>query len=286
MAKISTYAVDNSISADDMVIGTDAEDSNITKNYTVGGLSSYIVTNINFTPLDFTSAQAGSNVNLNLLDNVSTLGTVGLVAGTNITLTDDGSDNITIAGANLIGGTNITIVDDGLGNLTINGGVYGYKTELLMFAQSFNDQLPSGLDSTLQVEFGAAQGTVADPVMVDNAGNITFNQAGEYLFNGFANFERQGSSGGVTVTAFRALINGVQQGAAKMVELDTVGIAIPYEVTIPIKASANDVLTWEIIRDSSGVDAGGLYDHLLLGPWGARVPSASFTVYKVTTEVV
>jgi len=286
MAKISTYVVDNSISANDMVIGTDAEDSNITKNYTVGGLSSYIVANINFTPLDFTSEQSGLNVNLKLVDAVSTLGTVTLTAGTNITLTDNGSDNVTIAGANLIGGTNITIVDDGLGNLTINGGVYGYKTELMLFAESFNDQLPSGLDTTLQVEFGAAQGTVADPVMLDASGNITFNQAGEYIFIGFGNFERQGSSGGVSVTAFRILKNGVQQGSVKMVELDAVGIAIPYEVNIPFKAAAGDVLTWEIMRDSSGVDAGGLYDHLLLGTWGARVPSASLQIYRVTTEVV
>lgn len=286
MAKISTYAVDNNISASDMVIGTDAEDSNITKNYTVGGLSNYIVANINFTPLDLTSAQAGSNVNLNLVDAVSTLGTVTLTAGTNITLTDNGSDNITIAGANLVGGTNITVVDDGAGNLTINGGVYAYKTELILFAESFNNQLPSALDTTLQVEFGAAQNTVADPVMLDASGNITFNQAGEYIFIGFGNFERQGASGGVSVTAFRALKNGVQQGSVKMVELDTTGVAVPYEVTIPFKAAAGDVLTWEIIRDSSGVNQGGLYEHLLLGPWGSRVPSASFQVYRVTTEVV
>ena len=286
MAKISTYAVDNSISANDMVVGTDAEDSNITKNYTVGGLSNYIVANINFTPLDLTSAQAGSNVNLNLVDAASTLGTVTLTAGTNITLTDNGSDNITIAGANLVGGTNITVVDDGAGNLTINGGVYAYKTELILFAESFNNQLPSALDTTLQVEFGAAQNTVTDPVMLDASGNITFNQAGEYIFIGFGNFERQGASGGVSVTAFRSLKNGVQQGSVKMVELDTTGVAVPYEVTIPFKAAAGDVLTWEIIRDSSGVNQGGLYEHLLLSPWGARVPSASFQVYRVTTEVV
>ncbi len=286
MAKISTYAVDNSISANDMVIGTDAEDSNITKNYTVGGLSNYIVANINFTPLDFISQQSGLNVNLKLKDATSTLGTVTLTAGTNITLTDNGSDEITIAGANLIGGTNITVVDDGAGNLTIDGSAYGYNTELILFSESFNNQLPSGLDTTLQVEFGGSQGSVADPAMLDASGNITFNEAGEYIFIGFGNFERQGSSGGVSVTAFRVLKNGVMEGSVKMVELDTVGISIPYEVNIPFKAAAGDVLTWEIIRDNSGVDAGGLYFHTLLSSWGGRVPSASFQLYKVTTDIV
>ena len=38
MAKISTYPIDSSVSLADYVIGTDAEDSNITKNYTIGSL--------------------------------------------------------------------------------------------------------------------------------------------------------------------------------------------------------------------------------------------------------
>lgn len=38
MAKISTYPVDSSVSLADYVIGTDSEDSNITKNYTIGSI--------------------------------------------------------------------------------------------------------------------------------------------------------------------------------------------------------------------------------------------------------
>jgi hypothetical protein len=147
-------------------------------------------------------------------------------------------------------------------------------------ASDTTDQEPSGLNTALQVTFGPAQGTGTDPVMVDALGNITFNEGGLYLFNGFANFERQGSSGGVTVTAFRPLVNGVQLGATKAVDLDSVGIMIPYELTIPFNATAGDVLTWEIMRDSSGVDAGGLYTHTLTGGW-SNVPSASVRIFKV-----
>ena len=150
----------------------------------------------------------------------------------------------------------------------------------VLTAVDTTNQEPSGLDSPLQVTFGAAQGTATDPVMLDALGNITFNQGGLYLFNGYANFERQGSSGGVSVTLFRALINGVQSGPTKGVELSGTGIMFPYELTLPIQVNAGDVLTWEILRDSSGVDAGGLYIHTNSGPW-SNVPSADVNIYKV-----
>ena len=204
MAKISTYTVDNSISANDMVIGSDAEDSNITKNYTVGGLSTYI------------STQIGGSLDV----------------------------------------TNV------------------------LTASSIADQVPSALDTALQVEFGAAQGTGSDPVMLDAVGNITFNEAGLYLFHGFANFERKGSSGGTAVVLFRALINGTQAGIIKNVDMKDTDTSVPYDLTIPISASAGDVLTYEIMRDSSGANHGGLYTHTNLGGW-SNVPSASIDIYKV-----
>lgn len=150
----------------------------------------------------------------------------------------------------------------------------------VLAAVDTTNQEPSGLDSPLQVTFGAAQGTASDPVMLDALGNITFNQGGLYLFNGYANFERQGSSGGVTVTLFRALLNGSQSGPTKGVELSGTGIMFPYELTLPIQVSAGDVLTWEIMRDSSGIDAGGLYVHTNSGPW-SNVPSADVNIYKI-----
>jgi hypothetical protein len=42
MARISTYSQDASISADDLLVGSDAEDSNITKNYRIGDLKSSV----------------------------------------------------------------------------------------------------------------------------------------------------------------------------------------------------------------------------------------------------
>ncbi len=151
---------------------------------------------------------------------------------------------------------------------------------LVLSSEDTTNQVPSGLDTALQVKFGPATGTSTDPVMLAADGVITFNVGGTYLFNGFANFERQGSSGGVSVTGFRALLNGVQASPTKAVELDTPGFIVPYELTIPITVEAGDELTWEIMRDSSGIDQGGLYTHTMLGGW-SNVPSADVRIFQL-----
>jgi len=199
MAIISTYPIDATVTLADKLIGTDAEDSSKTKNYTVGSI------------LSLASPSATT----------------------------------------------------------------------VLYAFSTVNQAPSVLDTPLQVTFGAAQNTSTDPVMLDALGNITFNQTGMYLFNGFGNIERQGSSGGVSVLLFRALIDGVQAGVVKGFELNTTGVMFPYETTIVINITeVGTVLTWEILRDSSGVNQGGMYTHTASGPWDG-VPSAQIQIFKV-----
>lgn len=154
----------------------------------------------------------------------------------------------------------------------------------VLSGSSTSNQEPSGTDTALQVEFGAAQKTDTDPVKLAVDGTITFNTAGLYLFNGYGNFERQGSSGGLSVILFRALINDTQSGIIKAVELESPNVMVPYETTIPISATAGDTLKWQIMRDSSGTGAGanqgGLYTHANSGPWD-DVPSASVNIWKI-----
>lgn len=161
----------------------------------------------------------------------------------------------------------------------IKSGLNLGVTPVLTAADTTN-QVPSAIDTPLQVKFGSAQGTVSDPVSLDASGTITFNDAGLYLFNGFANFERQGSSGGVAVILFRVLINDVQSGVTKMVELDQVGLSIPYEVTFPLSMSQGDTLKYQILQDSTGVSEGGLYTHVNGSSWD-DVPSTAINIFKV-----
>jgi len=205
MAKISTYPVDNSINDGDIVIGSDADDQNITKNYKMSDIAAYTVATIPTTNIKYSSINS---------------------------------------------------------------------------ALSTRNQEPVALDTPLQVVFDADSNS--PDVKITQTGEITFLTEGSYLIDLYLNFERQGSSGGVTVTLFRELIDGVQVGPTKGVDLAATGIMIPYETLFPISidaASVNSVLTFEILRDSSGVDGGGLYPHINASAWD-DVPSARVEIYK------
>ena len=87
------------------------------------------------TTYDLSSAQSTNDVNLNLVGSDATTDTVKLVAGTGITLTDNGSNEVTIdgsatgvtsleglSGALTLNGTqNITVTDNGSNTITLTG---------------------------------------------------------------------------------------------------------------------------------------------------------------------
>lgn len=158
-------------------------------------------------------------------------------------------------------------------------GTFEYTSVLA--AQSTVTQAPSTLGSALQVTFGAAQGTSGDAVMLSSGGVITFNETGLYLVNGYGSVERQGSSGGVAILLFRFLVDGVQASSVKAFHLDTTGVSTPYEITFPITiTTAGTVATFEIMRDASGTNAGGLYPHTNTSGW-SNVPSAEVNIWQL-----
>jgi len=147
--------------------------------------------------------------------------------------------------------------------------------------QSTVTQAPSALNTAQQVTFGAAQGSSGDAVMISSGGLITFNQTGLYLINGYGSVERQGSSGGTAILLFRFLVNGTQSGAVKAFHLDTPNLSSPYEITFPINiTTAGTTASFEIMRDSSGTNAGGLYPHTNLGGW-SNTPSAEVNIWQL-----
>ena len=151
----------------------------------------------------------------------------------------------------------------------------------VLVAQSTVTQAPSALNTAQQVTFGAAQGSSGDAVMISSGGLITFNQTGLYLINGYGSVERQGSSGGTAIFLFRFLVNGTQAGAVKAFHLDTPNLSSPYEITFPINiTTAGTTASFEIMRDSSGTNAGGLYPHTNLGGW-SNTPSAEVNIWQL-----
>ncbi len=200
MGKISTYPIDTNVSLSDKLIGTDNENNNETKNFTVGSLASLILSQIE---------------------------------------------------ATLVLNANSTVI-----------------------------QAPSALDTPLQVTFGAAQGSSSTPVQIDALGNVTFNEAGLYLINAYGSVERQGSSGGTAIFLFRGLLNGTQVTTVKAFHIATTNEALPYEITVPFQVDAGDILTFQVMRDSSGVNHGGLYPHTNLGGW-SNTPSTEILIWKI-----
>ncbi len=139
---------------------------------------------------------------------------------------------------------------------SVNGGNVTVKTTTIMLAQSFVTQEPGSVDLALQVNFGAPQ-LVAE-VDLDNLGNFTFLVEDEYDVKVRFQFGRTGATG-ESVTMGRALINGSQIGDTVYTVLDDGEDVIPTEFFGTLEMAVNDVLTFEIYRDSSGSNSGGVF---------------------------
>jgi len=61
MARITTYTLDTNISSEDKLVGTDAEDSNITKNYEMSDIATYIAAETLSHPVVFTGLLEASS---------------------------------------------------------------------------------------------------------------------------------------------------------------------------------------------------------------------------------
>ena len=126
MAIIYTYPVATPV-LDDLLLISDSNDGKKTKNITITSLKSLI--NTQYT---LTSDQNGADVDVKLNDNAgSVVSTVKLVKGSNVTLSNSGS-NITISSTGGGGGggsvDSVTTTDGTFINLTPNGAATGAVT--------------------------------------------------------------------------------------------------------------------------------------------------------------
>ena len=294
--KISSYAVLSNPQLGDKLIGTDVNDMDVTKNFTISSLFQLGASSGLFVP--YTGATDDVDLGLNSIRAVALIkdggtasqflkadGTVDSTsyvpytgATSNVNL---GANNITSNSFIKVGGTSSQFLKaDG----TVDSNSY-LTANNFQFTQVLNGfstvaQAPSATNTSVIISFGAAQGSPSADVELLSGGKIIFNRAGAYIVNGYGNVERQGSSGGTAVLLFRAVLNGTQISTTKGFHLDTPDLPDPYEITIPFQANAGDVLEFQIMRDSSGVNAGGVYPHTNLGGW-PNVPSTQIQIWKV-----
>lgn len=150
-------------------------------------------------------------------------------------------------------------------------------TTVLTAQSTATSQQPSGLGVPLKVEFGPAQST--SDVSLSAQGNLTFNTSGQYLITLFFRFGRTSGAGDAYLFN-RLLINGVQVLNSNALRLSTQDIVVPFSSSIGLTVSAGQVFTTEILRDSAGVNNGGLFQLTpSLAGW-APAPTATIVVSK------
>jgi len=140
-------------------------------------------------------------------------------------------------------------------------------------------QEPVGLDTALQIEFGAGETSV--PVTLDATGKVTINITGTYRIKlGFA-VGRVGSAG-VASLYVRSLIDGVQAGQSVHWTISSAESYIPFTDEAWLTLAAGTEITYEIIKDSgnNGRDSGGLFQSNPVTAGWEDNPSASIRVER------
>lgn len=150
-------------------------------------------------------------------------------------------------------------------------------SEIISGFSTATSQLPTTLDTPLEVSFGSG-GSTTD-VTIASSGDITFNTTGNYQVKVGLSFGRTALTG-VANLMCRMLINGAQVGQSFGVSLDN-NVSTTFVVnTFMVSATSGNVLSFEIVRASSGIDVGGLYKVSATTSGWNDVPSAIINIYK------
>ena len=156
----------------------------------------------------------------------------------------------------------------------------GMKEVEVLRAPSTVAQAPTAVDTPLQLTFGAAQNSTANPVMVNAAGLVTFNVAGNYAVRVKLQCGRTGATG-TSILLSRILLGGAQYGSAACVKLTQTDATTPIESRVVINAAAGQTLAVQIMRDSAGSNFGGVYPQVAtVTAWGTA-PSALIVISRL-----
>lgn len=196
------------------------------------------------------------------------------------------SEMFTLIGANLPDNTSGLITPEKIREVTTqlaDSMLYaaaGVKEVELLRAASTVTQAPSAVDTPLQLTFGAAQKSATDPVMINSAGLVTFNTAGNYAVRIKLQNGRTGSTG-TSVLLSRILLNGAQVGSPASAKMTSSDVVVPTESRVVVNATAGQTFVVQIMRDSTGSNFGGVYPQVAtVTAWGTA-PSALLVVSRL-----
>lgn len=156
----------------------------------------------------------------------------------------------------------------------------GVKEVEVLRAASTATQAPSAVDTPLQVSFGAAQGSASDPVMINAAGTVTFNTAGNYAIRIKLQNGRTGATG-TSILLSRILLNGAQVGSSAAVKMTQTDATTPSESRVVVNPTTGQTFQVQIMRDSAGSNFGGVYPQTAtVTAWGVA-PSALLVISRL-----
>lgn len=196
------------------------------------------------------------------------------------------SEMFALIGANLPDNTSGAITPDKVREVftqMADSALYaaaGVKEVELLRAPSIIVQAPTAVDTALQLVFGAAQKSVSDPVMINAAGLVTFNVAGNYAVRIKLQCGRTGATG-TSILLSRLLLSGTQVGSAACVKLTQTDATTPTESRVVLNPTAGQTLAVQIMRDSAGSNFGGVYQQAAtVTAWGTA-PSALLVISRL-----
>lgn len=196
------------------------------------------------------------------------------------------SEMFTLIGTNLPDNTSGAITPEGMREVftqMADSALYaaaGVKEVELLRATSVIAQAPTAVDTPLQLVFGAAQKSASDPVMINAAGLVTFNVAGNYAVRIKLQCGRTGATG-TSILLSRLLLSGTQFGSAACVKLTQTDATTPTDSRVIMNPTAGQTLAVQIMRDSAGSNFGGVYQQAAtVTAWGTA-PSALLVISRL-----
>lgn len=153
---------------------------------------------------------------------------------------------------------------------------HGYS-RIIVGNSAATTQAPSATNTPIKVEFGSAQ-TVGNVALAAD-GTLTINETGEYIIVANFNYGR-GALTGVSRIVTRAVIDGSQADPS---HLNTLADATAFghrTIVRPHSVAGSSTLYFQLYRDSSGNNEGGLYSLTPAVAGWSVVPTASISVYK------
>ncbi|EJN3045488.1 hypothetical protein NPT98_004531 [Salmonella enterica] len=196
------------------------------------------------------------------------------------------SEMFALIGANIPDNTSGAITPEKLREVTTqlaDSMLYaaaGVKEVEVLRAPSTVVQAPTSVDTALQLTFGGAQGTASNPVMINAAGLVTFNTAGNYAVRIKLQAGRTGASG-TSILLSRILVNGAQYGSPAATKLVSADVTIPIESRVVINAIAGQTMAVQIMRDSAGTNFGGVYPQTATVAACGVAPSALLVISRL-----